>query len=60
MFQKCQKQKAKDRMQQCITIETMSSYLRRLLRDPLVLLCMAAGLLAFYKNTNEIKFVLFV
>jgi hypothetical protein len=54
MFQKCQKQKAKDRMQQCITIETMSSYLRRLLRDPLVLLCMAAGLLAFVVQSGEL------
>ena len=32
---------------QCITIEAMSSRLRHWLDDPLVLLCVAAGLLAF-------------
>ena len=39
---------------QCITIEAMSSRLRHWLDDPLVLLCVAAGLLAFVVQSGEL------
>jgi hypothetical protein len=39
---------------QCITIQAMSSRLRRWLADPLVLLCVAAGLLAFVVQSGEL------
>jgi hypothetical protein len=38
----------------CITIPTMSPLLRRWLADPLVLLCLAAGLLAFVVQSGEL------
>jgi hypothetical protein len=38
----------------CITIQTMSSRLRRWLNDPLVLLCIVAGLLAFVVQSGEL------
>ena len=38
----------------CITIQTMSSRLRRCLNDPLVLLCIVAGLLAFVVQSGEL------
>lgn len=38
----------------CITIETMSSRWRVWLGDPLVLLCLAAGLLAFVVQSGEL------
>ena len=38
----------------CITIQTMSARLRRWLADPLVLLCLAAGLLAFVVQSGEL------
>src|ERR1700735_5032524 len=40
--------------QTCITIQTMSSRLRRWFNDPLVLLCMVAGLLAFVAQSGEL------
>src|SRR3984885_9285114 len=40
--------------QTCITIQTMSSRLRRWFNDPLVLLCIAAGLLAFVAQSGEL------
>src|ERR1700722_20156190 len=39
--------------QTCITIQTMSSRLRRWFNDPLVLLCIVAGLLAFVAQSGE-------
>src|SRR6202043_3361361 len=38
----------------CITIQTMSLRLRRWLSDPLVLVCLAAGLLAFVVQSGEL------
>jgi hypothetical protein len=38
----------------CITIEAMTSRLGRWLRDPLFLLCLAAGLLAFVVQSGEL------
>src|SRR5580693_3383702 len=38
----------------CITIQTMSSRLRRWLNDLLVLLCIVAGLLAFVTQSGEL------
>jgi len=38
----------------CITIATMTSRLGRWLRDPLVLLCLTAGLLAFVVQSGEL------
>ncbi len=38
----------------CITIQNVSSLLRRWLSDPLVLLCLAAGLLAFVVQSGEL------
>src|ERR1700692_4337883 len=38
----------------CITIQTMSSRLRRWFNDPLVLLCIVAGLLAFVAQSGEL------
>jgi hypothetical protein len=38
----------------CITIQTMGSLLRRWLEDPVVLLCLAAGLLAFVVQSGEL------
>src|SRR5580658_9688402 len=38
----------------CITIQTMTSRLRRWLSDPLVLLCLTAGLLAFVVQSGEL------
>src|ERR1700722_19656580 len=40
--------------QTCITIQTMSSRLRRWFNDPLVLLCIVAGLLAFVAQSGEL------
>jgi len=39
---------------QCITIEAMNLRLRRWLGDPLVLLCLVAGLLAFVVQSGEL------
>jgi hypothetical protein len=38
----------------CITIQTMGSRFRRWLDDPVVLLCLAAGLLAFVVQSGEL------
>jgi len=38
----------------CITIQTMSSRVRHCLSDPLVLVCLAAGLLAFVVQSGEL------
>src|ERR1700735_3332083 len=38
----------------CITIQTMSSRLRRWFNDPRVLLCIVAGLLAFVAQSGEL------
>ena len=38
----------------CITIQAMTSRLRRWLRDPLFLLCLTAGLLAFVVQSGEL------
>lgn len=38
----------------CITIQTMSSRLRHWLADPLILLCLAAGMLAFVVQSGEL------
>src|ERR1700732_727480 len=40
--------------QTCITIQTMSSRLRRWFNDPLVLLCIVAGLRAFVAQSGEL------
>jgi hypothetical protein len=45
---------AGSRKPQCITIEAMNSRLRRWLSDPLVLLCLVAGLLAFVVQSGEL------
>ena len=45
---------AENRKLLCITILTMSSRLRRWLGDPLVLVCLAAGLLAFVVQSGEL------
>jgi hypothetical protein len=39
---------------ECITIATMTSRLGRWLRDPLILLCLTAGLLAFVVQSGEL------
>src|SRR5271165_2132376 len=45
---------AGSRKPQCITIQTMNSRLRCWLADPLVLLCLTAGLLAFVVQSGEL------
>jgi hypothetical protein len=45
---------ARSRKPHCITIQTMSSRVSRWLADPLVLLCLAAGLLAFVVQSGEL------
>jgi hypothetical protein len=48
------KRTAENRKPLCITILTMSSRLRRWMGDPLVLLCLAAGLLAAVVQSGEL------
>src|ERR1700691_3881198 len=38
----------------CITIQTMTSFVRRWMTDPIILLCLVAGLLAFVVQSGEL------